>query len=291
MIQQVKTNLTTGEDRLRSLRFFPFPQARMSRPHSHNDIELNFIVEGTITYLFGGQSLTLSPNNLYVFWAAVPHQIIQLAESTCYFVFHLPLAYFLQWQLSPDFTRQILQGDLLTAPAEDDAAFHLARCERWHRHIQAHTAEHSKITLLEMEACLRLWALSSHAPATASPVDPQSGVDSVARMASFIAQNFQKPLTVADIAGAANLHPNYAMQLFRQQSGRTLMAYLTQYRLAHAQQLLLTTHRSVLDIALDSGFCSLSRFYAVFKKFCHVPPTRYRQGLRQPSESTPIREH
>jgi AraC-like DNA-binding protein len=209
----------------------------------------------------------------------VPHQIIQLDKSTRYFVFHFPLTCFLQWQLMPNFSRQVLQGDLLTMPVEDEN-FQLAQCERWHHHIQADTAEHHKIALLEIEACLRLMALSSEAPAPADPLDLQTGIDSIAKMASFITENFQEPLTVTRIAEGVNLHPNYAMQLFRQHTGRTLISYLTQYRIAHAQHLLLTTNKTVLDIALESGFSSLSRFYAVFKEFCYIPPTRYRQSLR-----------
>jgi transcriptional regulator GlxA family with amidase domain len=123
-------------------------------------------------------------------------------------------------------------------------------------------------------------ALSSESPASANPLDLQTGIDSIAKMALFITENFQEALTVTRIAEAVDLHPNYAMQLFRQHTGRTLISYLTQYRIAHAQHLLLTTNKTVLDIALESGFSSLSRFYAVFKEFCYIPPTRYRQSLR-----------
>jgi AraC-like DNA-binding protein len=254
----------------------------MTEPHSHNDIELNYIVGGTVTYLLGGRSLSLTTGGLHVFWAAVPHQIIHLDEATRYFVFHFPLTCFLQWQLLPHFSRQVLRGDLLTTPV-GDKDFQLAQCERWHGYIGADTTEHHKIALLEIEACLRLMALSSEAPAPVGSPDLQTGIDSIARMASYIAGNFQEPLSVTQIAASVNLHPNYAMQLFRQHTGRTLISYLTQYRIAHAQHLLLTTNKTVLDVALESGFSSLSRFYAVFKEFCHIAPTRYRQSLRSGS--------
>ncbi len=81
------------------------------------------------------------------------------------------------------------------------------------------------------------------------------------------------------IASTVNLHPNYAMQLFRTYTGRTIVSYLNQYRIAHAQQLLLTTDKSVIDIAYESGFNSLSRFYAVFRKTCRLSPARYRQTV------------
>jgi AraC-like DNA-binding protein len=84
-----------------------------------------------------------------------------------------------------------------------------------------------------------------------------------------------------EVAASVSLHPNYAMQLFRRYTGRTIVNYLNQYRIAHAQQLLLTTDKSVLDIAYESGFNSLSRFYAVFRATCKQSPGRYRQTLGQ----------
>ena len=61
-------------------------------------------------------------------------------------------------------------------------------------------------------------------------------------------------------------------------------AYLTQYRVAHAQQLLLTTEQSISEIALASGFSSLSRFYAAFREICNDSPKHYRQSLREARE-------
>ena len=42
----------------------------------------------------------------------------------------------------------------------------------------------------------------------------------------------------AKIAEVVHLHPNYAMQLFRKCTGHTIVAYLTQYRIAHALSLI-----------------------------------------------------
>jgi transcriptional regulator GlxA family with amidase domain len=56
-----------------------------------------------------------------------------------------------------------------------------------------------------------------------------------------------------------------------------ILDYLTQYRVAHAQRLLVTTDLPVLEIALACGFNSLSRFYAAFKKICGRSPRTYRQ--------------
>jgi AraC-like DNA-binding protein len=269
---------------LRSFRFFPYPTPRMATPHTHNDIELNFVAEGQLTYLFGAQHVTFVAGNLCVFWAAIPHQIIQLGGTTSHYAIHLPLANFLQWGLPQPFTQQILSGIPVASSTVDDASFSQAMFERWHRHAQLNLPEYHQITMLEIEASLRLLALSARAlSAEESRAVTRAGGAEIEHMVSCITTRFQEPLTVAQIASTANLHPNYAMQLFRTYTGRTIVNYLNQYRIAHAQQLLLTTDKSVLDIAFESGFNSLSRFYAVFRKTCRLSPARYRQtvGVRR----------
>ena len=58
------------------------------------------------------------------------------------------------------------------------------------------------------------------------------------------------------------------------------MEFLTQQRLARSQHLLAMTDRTILDIALDSGFGSQARFYAVFKEYCKQTPREYRLRMQ-----------
>ncbi len=254
----------------------------MPTAHSHNDIELNFVVDGSITYRFGGNQMVFQTGSIYVFWATIPHFIAQHATGTHFFAVHLPVANFLQWRLPSPITQGVLAGNLLAFP-DCDERFCLLLFEKIHCHIQSGAGEEKTIALLEIEACLRTLALASPS-AQPEPVSAQMGNDSVDQMIGCIIQNFQEPLTVAQIADVVHLHPNYAMQLFRKCTGRTIVAYLTQYRVAQAQQLLLTSDQSIADIALASGFSSLSRFYAAFREICHDSPKHYRRSLREVRE-------
>lgn len=265
---------------LRSFRHFPYPHPAMPIAHSHNDIELNFVVEGEIAYRFGSSQTTFRAGSVYVFWATIPHFIVQHQPDTRFFAVHLPVANFLQWRLPSQITRSTLRGDLLVFPRGDDMEFCRLLFEKIHSHIHANNADEKTIALLEIEAWLRTLALSSH---TAQPKSASLhlGNNSVEQMIGYISHNFQEPLSVAKIAEVVHLHPNYAMQLFRKCTGRTIVDYLTQYRIAHAQQLLLTSDKSISDIALTSGFTSLSRFYATFREICNDSPKHYRQSLRE----------
>ncbi len=98
------------------------------------------------------------------------------------------------------------------------------------------------------------------------------------RLACFIARHYQQPLTSQKIADANDVHPNYAMNLFRKAFGTTMTAFLIQHRIAHAQRLLITTEDAILNIAFDSGFQSLSRFNEAFKAACGCSPRSYRKA-------------
>ena len=71
----------------------------MRRPDRHNEIELNLLKNGSLTYLFGGERVTVPHGSLIAFWAAIPHQIIGYSGEPEYYVVTLPLAWFLQCRL------------------------------------------------------------------------------------------------------------------------------------------------------------------------------------------------
>jgi AraC-like DNA-binding protein len=70
------------------------------------------------------------------------------------------------------------------------------------------------------------------------------------------------------------------MGVFQHAFGTTLLKYVTQHRLSHAQRLLVTTDDLILNIALKSGFGSLSRFNEAFRQSFGCTPREYRRTHR-----------
>ena len=71
----------------------------MPRSDRHNEIELNLLEHGSVTYLLGGQKVTIPAGRLALFWAGTPHQIIGFESKAEYFIMTIPLVWFLQWWL------------------------------------------------------------------------------------------------------------------------------------------------------------------------------------------------
>ncbi len=262
------------------------PPALMPGPHRHNEVELNFIEQGAMTYLFGGTRTSIKAGQVALFWASVPHQVIYTAEQTTFHWLTIPFVTFLQWKLPEVLTRQIVGGRFIISRGEvqeqqrqmDQALF-----RQWNEDLQQNSDEHRKIVLLETEARLRRLAgsMELHTPpvgnqAETSTILPHGERSKGECMACFIAENYTQALKVEYIAETVHLNPNYATSLFHKCFGISIVDYIGQCRVAHAQSLLVTTRANISAIAFESGFGSLSRFYTAFNKICGQSPAAYR---------------
>jgi AraC family transcriptional regulator, melibiose operon regulatory protein len=265
----------------------------MTAAHCHDDLEVNIVDGASLTYLSGGNLVEIKPGQAAVFWAAIPHRLIDCPHNWAARVrwLHVPVSTALGWALPRAAFASLLRGNpLVTADVEYPASTDVAR---WSGDLASGYAARREIALLEIQAAVRRLVLQATPPHPRPAVDDR--VRHVATMARFAATHYREPISTADIAESAGLHPNYAMNLFRSVLGTTLHAYLTQRRVAEAQRLLLTTPATTDQVAIASGFGSQSAFYACFTRRSGVPPGEYRRtrGELGPvrAESTRINEH
>jgi AraC-like DNA-binding protein len=179
-----------------------------------------------------------------------------------------------------------MQGLVLSEPTTVHAESDFAAFAHWERDLRQAKPDWKRAALLEMEARLLRLALTLPRKNSAASQRPHraplsdSGLSKVERMACYVAQNYTEPLTIEDIGTTVNLHPNYAMNLFRRTFGVTLIEYLTQHRVSHAQRLLATSDQKIVDVAFASGFGSISRFNEAFRRACQCSPRQYRTSHR-----------
>jgi hypothetical protein len=147
---------------LTCVRWNPSP---MRRPDHHNEIELNMLQTGWLTYLLGGRKVRIEAGHLSAFWAAIPHQIIDFGSETEYFVATLPLAWFLQCRLPEPLVQPLMRGEVLSDSGTDRAAADPSLFAQWEQDLQNDKREIRDIVILEMEARLRRLAASLPTPA------------------------------------------------------------------------------------------------------------------------------
>jgi AraC-like DNA-binding protein len=258
--------------------------APMRRPDRHNEIELNLLKNGSLTYLLGGNRVTIPRGGLAAFWAAIPHQIIDSSGNPEYYVVTLPLSWFLQCRLPAKLVDRLLHGQILGDCSADRLELDLHLMQTWSRDLGGGTSEANTATQLELHA--RLLRMAESLPEIPGN-RPRPGVligvgglRKVEQLAAYIARNYQEAILIEKAAKVVGLHPNYAMNLFKKTFNLTINEYLTQIRISHAQRLLATSDNKIVDIALESGYPTLSRFYEAFKQSCGCSPSGYRREHR-----------
>lgn len=248
----------------------------MRKADRHNEIEINFFIEGGITYLFKAAKIEIPANSFTVFWGLVPHQIVEYTSCTPYYVCTIPLTQFLEWKLPAKFVDSILNGQVLIENSASQSSFDEFLLNNWVDDLSIR--EDHVATLLEMQARLyRMANRISHHRKTEKIKTRTRESTQVERLAMFIAQNYSNPIRIVDIGKEAGLHPDYANVIFKKTFGVSLSEYLIQERVSNAQRKLISTDKSVTDILYECGFNSISNFNAAFRKINKCTPREFRK--------------
>lgn len=94
---------------------------------------------------------------------------------------------------------------------------------------------------------------------------------------SFIEQNYQRDVSVEDIAAFCGLNRSYFGKLFRDTMGESPQAFLLHYRMAQAAQFLKETTQPVSAISTMVGYANPLHFSRAFKSVYGISPRAYRQ--------------
>lgn len=100
------------------------------------------------------------------------------------------------------------------------------------------------------------------------------------RIASVVARidaNYQRRLSLQEVAAAEFVSEAWLSRLFRKEVGVSFVQYLTALRLRHAADQLLTTRKTVQQIAREQGFASTRMMSDLFKRQHGVTPRQYRE--------------
>lgn len=92
----------------------------------------------------------------------------------------------------------------------------------------------------------------------------------------FINNNYQKKITLEEVARNLFVSPSYFSSMFKKETGTAFSAYITHLRVKQAKRLLTETALPLVVIAINAGFDSQQYFTQVFKKATGLTPGKYR---------------
>ncbi len=92
----------------------------------------------------------------------------------------------------------------------------------------------------------------------------------------FIDQNYQRDVSVEEIAAASGLNRSYFGKLFKETMGFSPQQYLIQYRMTKAAELLKGSRIPVGEVARSVGYENQLHFSRAFKNTYGISPSQYR---------------
>ncbi len=111
--------------------------------------------------------------------------------------------------------------------------------------------------------------------ATASQT--QKSTDRMKAILQHLEENYMTAIQLDELATLAHMTPAHLCRCFKAVTGRTPIAFLIDYRLDKARYSLMTTDRSITDIALACGFNDVSYFTRLFRQKYAITPNRCKQ--------------
>ena len=94
----------------------------------------------------------------------------------------------------------------------------------------------------------------------------------------YIRANVGQPITLDELAEIAKLSTYYFSHMFKRETGFAPLEYVINTRIEHAKTLLLTTNRSIADIAEEVGYVSSASLINLFVKKVGESPGKYRKS-------------
>ena len=103
----------------------------------------------------------------------------------------------------------------------------------------------------------------------------------VERAISFIETNYMNDLSLEDVANAVFLSSGYLSIIFKEETGYTVLEYITYVRMKKAKELVLKTPAlKIKEIAEQLGYNNVQSFIRYFKKYYGMTPMAYRKEER-----------
>lgn len=248
-------------------------------PHFHHDFELLLPVYGKGQLIVSNGCLDLSVGDLCIVNPGEVHEIHTDSDSITFLCLQISPQYFKD-QINRS-GRLLFDENLLraTVPLEQVAYLSALLVEFGYQSLSQ--GRYSNIL------CISLLNLLIHSLLCSSPhqllseaefLQIKTRNERILRAVNYVENNFQKRITLSDLAKAENLSVGYLSSFFRSAFNQTFQDYVNATRFSYARSLLYTNMR-IIDISLESGFSDPRYLTKAFQKYEKCTPSEYRERL------------
>ena len=250
--------------------------------HFHQDIELLYIMEGSLDVKVGEQMTHMFPEDILVINANKMHTL-KGSEDILYA--QLLIEYNMVSDLF-DSMNIIFWCNSTKDESERYDKLRAAIKELLNHHLstRGNSASFAHISL-----CYRVLDLLSGyflvQTADKELMDDGDKFDErIDQINNYIRANYSQPISLKELADKLYLSNGYLSRFFKKNYGMNFAEYLTNIRLFHAVDELMYTNTPITMIAYDNGFASVAVFNKAFKKAYGETPSALRKRLKEQKE-------
>ena len=242
-----------------------FPASFTFGPHAHRFVEVDFIERGSCGMLFGTELVRLTTNDCLLILPDVPHYFFTHARSPCTIV---------QLEFAVDDFSLDLLGDI-KAPSRRFLKFipheSLSYCIRNIRYEHANNLTGSEkmmqllfdqFFLLLNREIARVFDDKMFLGDKVTPL--------LKNLVDTLHNEYEDEISIEGLAATLGVSSRYLRAQFRRGYGMTISDFLLGLRIRKASTLLSQQKRSILEVAIQSGFASSQYFARIFKKEGYV---------------------
>lgn len=110
----------------------------------------------------------------------------------------------------------------------------------------------------------------------------------MARIISFLNENFENKIELEKIASIAHMAPNAFCRYFKKRTRKSFTQYLNEIRIGHACKLLIEGELQITTICYHSGFNTLTNFNRHFKSLMNMTPTEFTEQYETEMQSEAV---
>lgn len=226
--------------------------------HFHNSFELIYVFSGQMRVTVNDRDTLLSKGECLLISPCMAHRIFD-SEGCRFFIAIFAEDYVPEW----------------AGEAHSAAFYHFTPGENDLSYLRAHMLRTGEPERYRLRSCL--YAVCARAKEVGGETMGMCNMSFVYAVNRYIAEHINLHFKRRDIAEHLGYEEHYFSSLFRHHFGLGFQKYLHIYRFSMAQQLLLTTDRSMAEIAFLCGFSSVRSFNDVFREFSGKTPSEYRK--------------
>ena len=245
-------------------------------PHLHKEIEIGLVLRGNIDLILLDSVSTLQVGDMYVLNPMDIHSFSATEEDVIILAIQFPRKLLSPLHTNDDteFSRRIMSSETLNASTEDGILKGLLVELAYQYFYQAPNFEYKCLSLLNMV----YYMVCTILPTKILVSDKDYRINSrLIRIIDYIEQHYNQKTLLSDIAENEGLSLTYLSHFFKDNLKISFQDYLNTKRLKYAQNLLVNTDKSIIDISIESGFSDPRYLNTACKKYYNCTAIELRE--------------